>query len=160
MEIAASDAVRKELAKSPPGKRSLDAYGTGLYTPAFDDATYRELLARAEKALKAGRSMIVDATFRRKEDRDLFAGLAARYAALFCILHTSCRDNLAKERLDSRSSKAGEPSDGRWELFYRQKDEFEPPDSCEGKLIFLDTSRPPPDIIDDILNAMELANGT
>jgi len=160
VEVTASDAVRKELAKSPPDKRGLDAYGEGIYTPAFNEVTYRELLSRTEKALKSGRSIIVDATFRRKEDRLRFAGLAARYAAFFCIVHTSCPDILARERLDSRSRKAGEISDGRWELFHRHKEEFETPGPGEGKLIFLDTSQSTPDNIDDILNAMEFANGT
>jgi uncharacterized protein len=160
MEITASDAVRKELAKSPPEKRSLDAYGAGIYSTAFNEATYRELLSRTEKALKSGRSIIVDATFRRNEDRARFASLAARYAAFFCILHTSCPDKLTRERLYSRIRKAGELSDGRWELFHRQKDDFEPPGTSEGKLIYLDTSRSIPDNIDDILNAMEFADGT
>ena len=158
-ETASADVVRKDLAKSPRTKRRLDAYGTGIYTPAFDEATYREMLSRAERALNAGRSIVVDATFRRKRDRIRFSNLAARYAAPFYIIHTSCPDNLVKLRLDERNRNPEEISDGRWELFHRQMDEFEAPGSGEGILINLDTSRPVHDIIDTILNVMENHHG-
>ncbi|RQW77802.1 MAG: kinase [Geobacter sp.] len=158
-EIASSDAVRKDLAKTPRNKRRLDEYGTGIYTPAFDEATYRELLARAEQALEAGRSIIVDATFRRKGDRIRFRNLAARHGAPFCIIRTTCPDKVVKQRLDERNRNPEEISDGRWELLPRQKDEFEAPESEEGILINLDTSRPVHDNIDVILNVLEIHHG-
>ena len=160
IEIASSDAVRKELAKIPRDRHSLDEYGTGIYAPSFTEATYLELLSRSEEALKAGRSIIVDATFRKKGDRTRFGNLAARNNAHFYIVHTFCQEKLLKHRLDERSRKPGELSDGRWDLFNRQKNEFEPPGKDEGKLISIDTSRPIYDIIDDILHCMELADGT
>jgi uncharacterized protein len=158
-EIASSDAVRKGLAKTPRGKHRLDEYGTGIYTPAFDEATYRELLSRSEQALKTGRSIIADATFRRKGDRIRFRNLAARYAAPFYIIHTDCPDKLVKQRLDERNRNPEEISDGRWELFHQQKDQFEPPGDEEGIVINLDTSRPVHDNIDVILKAMEIHHG-
>ena len=160
MEITSSDAVRKELAKIPRDRHSLDEYGTGIYTPAFTEATYQELLSRSEEALQAGRSITVDATFRRKRDRTRFGELAGRNNARFYIVHTFCPERLVRQRLDERSRKPGELSDGRWDLFNRQKDEFEPPGKDEGKLISVDTSRPIYDNIDDILHGMELADGT
>jgi hypothetical protein len=160
MEITSSDAVRKELANIPRNRRGLDEYGTGIYTPDFNEATYREMLKRSERALKAGRSMIVDATFRRKSDRLSFQSLAALNDVPFYIFHISCPEKLVKQRLDKRSRNTSELSDGRWELFYRQKDEFEPPGKEEGKLISIDTSRPLYDNIDDILQKMESSDGT
>jgi aminoglycoside phosphotransferase family enzyme/predicted kinase len=160
MEITSSDAVRKELAKIPRDRRNFDEYGTGIYTPAFTEATYRELLIRSEQALHAGRSIIVDATFRGKEDRTRFGSLAARHNAPFYIVHTFCPEKLLKQRLDERSRHPGGLSDGRWELYNRQKNEFEPPGKDEGNLIGIDTSRPIYDNIDDMLQGMELVDET
>lgn len=153
-EIVSSDALRKELAKVAPDRSILDEYGTGIYTPAFDEATYEALLSRSETSLRAGQVIIVDATFRRKVDRLRFADMARRNEVPFFIIHTFCPESLARERLIDRQRKPGSLSDGRWELFHRQKEEFEVPGSGEGTLIFLDTSRPMNDNIDIILKAM------
>ena len=159
-EMISSDTVRKELAGILPDHHVFYEYNAGIYAPAFNDATYNELLSGAEKALQDGRSIIIDATFRRKEDRLHFGRLAARHNAHFYIVYASCPEKLARERLDERSQKPGELSDGRWELFHRQMDEFEQPGAGEGKLIHLDTTRPICDNIDDILKAMELVDET
>jgi len=159
MEIVSSDALRKEIAKSPPDRRCHDEYGSGIYTPAFDKATYEALLSRSEISLRAGRGIIVDATFRRKEDRRRFACMAAKSEVHFCIIHTVCPGSVARVRLDERKLKPGSLSDGRWDLFSRQKEDFEAPGSGEGTLIFLDTCRPMDDNIDIILKAMGAFNG-
>jgi aminoglycoside phosphotransferase family enzyme/predicted kinase len=158
-EIVSSDALRKELAKMPPESRSRDEYGAGIYAPAFDAATYEALLTRCEDALREGRGMIADATFRRRRDRLRFADLAERNALPFYIIHTSCPESVARERLMDRELRPGTLSDGRWELFHLQEAEFEAPWSGEGRLISLDTSLPMDDNIDIILKAMGAFNG-
>jgi uncharacterized protein len=159
-EVISSDAVRKELAEMPRDRRGSDDYGTGMYTREFNESTYLELLSRSEKFLKAGKSVIVDATFRRKSDRLLFCCLADRTGIPFYIIQVSCPEDLVKQRLDERSRNPSELSDGRWELFYRQKEEFEPPGKEEGKVITIDTSCPLYDNIDDILQKMESGDET
>lgn len=118
------------------------------------------MLSRCEQALQAGRSIIVDATFRGKGDRTRFGNLAVRNNSSFYIVHAFCPEKLARQRLDERSRKPDELSDGRWELFNRQKDEFEPPGKDEGKLIGIDTTRQINDNIDEILQGLEIAYGT
>jgi aminoglycoside phosphotransferase family enzyme/predicted kinase len=159
IDSVSSDAVRKEITKTPTGILRKDGYGTGIYGPAVNDAVYRELLSRSGKALKGGISIIVDATFRNKEDRVRFAALAGDNGASFYILHTFCAEAIAKDRLDARDHFTGGLSDGRWELLPHQKAEFEPPDNGEGRLIPLDTSRPMGDNIDTILKGMEIYDG-
>jgi len=58
LELLSSDRIRKELAGVPLQQHSLDKYGSGLYAPAASEATYRELLARADSALAAGQGVI------------------------------------------------------------------------------------------------------
>jgi predicted kinase len=160
IEIISSDTVRKELAKIPPDHHIFDEYDAGIYAPAFNETTYHELLSGAEKTLQKGLSIILDATFRRKEDRLHFGRLAECYNAPFYIVYASCPENLTRERLDERGQRSGEHSDGRWELFHRQKDEFEQPGAGEAKLIHLETARSLDDNINDILKAMELIDET
>jgi aminoglycoside phosphotransferase family enzyme/predicted kinase len=159
IENVSSDGVRKELFTMGAHELAPDEYGTGIYTHACNEATYHELLTRSEKALREGRSMLVDATFRRKEDRKHFKVVAERYAAPFYIIYASCPDTLIKQRLDGRNRNPAELSDGRWDLFFQQKKEFEPPGEEEGKRISLDTSRRIRDNIDLILEVIGIDHG-
>lgn len=149
-----SDQVRKELASVPEHSRVLAAYGTGIYSPESTAATYRELLARAEKALSAGQSVIIDATFRSRAERDLCRALAEKMSVPICIIRTTSPEGAIKQRLDLRLSDSREVSDGRWELFQRQKEEFEQVGYDEPQQISLDTSLPLHDTIDTVLNTM------
>lgn len=159
LETVSSDAVRKEITNTPPDQRSNDNYGNGIYTPVIDESVYNELLSRSDMAIKEGRSIIVDATFRRWRDRVRFAKMAGDNGASFYIAHTVCADSIARERLNTRDLKPDGLSDGRWELFQPQKDDFEPPGKGEGRVIPLDTSLPMGDNINIILKAMEIYNG-
>ena len=151
-----SDQVRKEIASVPEFSRVLAGYGTGIYSPDATTATYRELLARAEKALSAGQSVIIDATFRSRAERDLCRALAEKLSVPMRILRTTSPEGAIKQRLDRRVSDSREVSDGRWELFQRQKAEFEQPGHDEPQQISLDTSLSLHDTIDIILGTMGL----
>ncbi|HBG07322.1 MAG: kinase [Geobacteraceae bacterium GWC2_58_44] len=150
-----SDRVRKELAGAPPAAPAGGAgYHLGIYAPSFNEATYRALLQGAKKALLAGRSVIVDATFRRASDRASFALLARELGVPFFVLETNCSDELIRERLEKRRLDPGELSDGRWELFPKQRAEFEPP--AQGESIRVDSSLPLPAAVDLALKGMGL----
>jgi uncharacterized protein len=142
IERLSSDQVRKELAGIPPHTRSKDDYGGGIYSAEFTKTTYDALLTRAAGILAAGRSVIIDASFGKRADRDRCRTLAANYAADFLILSTSLRERDLKKRLDSRAESPHSVSDGRWELLVLQKEDFEPVGSEEMPYILLDTSLP------------------
>ena len=159
VEIFSSDAIRKVLTKTPTGERRHDGYGMGIYTPEVNEEVYGALLAKSEETLKGGRSIIADATFRRRGDRGRFAFLAASLGVPFYIVHTFCPDSLAKERLDSRAPDPKVVSDGRWEIYQPQREEFEPPDDAEAKVIRLDTSNKMGDNIRTVLKSLGICNG-
>ena len=154
MARISSDEIRKEIAGIPPDEHRGDDYGTGIYARSFNEATYGTLLDRSEKQLQMGRSIIVDATFRRNCDRFKFRALAARHNLPFVIIRTDCPERIIKQRLEGRITNREEISDGRWELFHRQRDEFELPDESEGKVIAADCSSPVMHAIDQILKGM------
>jgi len=132
-----SDATRKQLAGLPLEIQVRDNFNEGLYDLQSHDATYAELLRTAEQCLTEGRSVLIDAGFTRKEQRDAFSELAGRHAVPFIILHVACSDAENKRRLLDREASGMSVSDGRLELLASQSVVFEPPDMSEGTIITL-----------------------
>ena len=149
-----SDLVRKELLGAPAKNGPEEGYDQGIYSSSCNEATYRELLGRAEQAISGGKSVVVDATFRRERDRDAFRRLALRLGADFFLIETRCPEPLIRERLERRRLDPKEVSDGRWELFPQQLIEFERPGP--GESIAVDSSRPLPEAVDQALKGMGL----
>lgn len=125
-EVLDSDRIRKRLAGVPETSRPNSVYGAGIYAPAFDRLTYDTMIAEAEDHLRNGRGVIVDATFKRREDR-----LAVMTAANRCgvpVLFIECQANTAEvlSRLSERSLKGEDPSDATQEVYLHQRAEFAP----------------------------------
>jgi len=154
LETVSSDLVRKELTGLAPTERRRNRYGEGIYSDAFTARTYEELYRRAETALVAGRGIIVDATFRRRADRETFRQLAARHGARFHLLHVTSPEETIRQRLEDREVRRDEVSDGRWDIYLLQKGEFDPPTGDEAATISIDTSKPVNELLDTILDAM------
>ena len=155
-ELHSSDLVRKEIAQVPKFSHQSSGYGEGIYSPVYTEATYDMLLTRADRALDAGRSVIIDATFHRRPDRTRFRELAAQHSVPFRIIVASCPEDVIQERLAEREKALDVVSDGRWELFRKQAEHFELPGDEEGRLTRVDTSLPFRMTIDSILGSMEL----
>jgi hypothetical protein len=125
-ELLDSDRIRKRLAGVSERYHPDSAYGAGIYAPAFDRLTYDRLIAETEDHLRHGRGVIVDATFRRRDDR-----LAAMTVANRCgvpMLFIECQANHAEvlSRLSERSRTGDDPSDATQEVYLRQRSEFAP----------------------------------
>jgi uncharacterized protein len=125
-EVLDSDRIRKRLAGVPERSRSESAYAAGIYAPAFDRLTYDTLIAEAEDHLRNGRGVIVDATFKRREDRLAIVTVANRCGVP--VLFIECQANQAEvlSRLSERSRKGDDPSDATQEVYLHQRAEFAP----------------------------------
>jgi predicted kinase len=156
LDLISSDVLRKELARLPATEHRRDAYNEGLYTPEFTRLTYEEMNRRAEKALRAGRAVIVDASFSRREDRACFANLARRVGVPFHFFHTVCPETVVLSRLEARMRDPFQVSDGRLEILSRQRDDFEPFTPGEEGCNLLDTTAPVDKTIDSILRILGL----
>jgi aminoglycoside phosphotransferase family enzyme/predicted kinase len=121
-----SDVLRKELAGESPGARLPAAVGAGIYAPAMTEMTYRELLARAERDLRAGRSVVLDASFRRARDRRRAAALARATAALLVEVECRCPARVARGRLEARARDRAAVSDAGWTVYRAMRRGFEP----------------------------------
>lgn len=123
--VISSDVVRKELAGMKPSERRYEEFEKGIYTRDFTVKTYEEMMKKGEGLLKQGISVILDATFMAARFREMAVKLAHDVGANLCFIECGLDDAILKKRLDERMSKEGIPSDGRWEIYLRQKDQYE-----------------------------------
>ncbi len=121
-----SDVVRKQIHGLSLREHQLDKYGEGFYTSGATERTYRSLMETAEDRLRSGESVIVDASFSRRRERQSALDVAIGTGARFRIVHCSVADEVAARRLVERSGRPDEPSDGRLEVFAQHKAEFDP----------------------------------
>ena len=136
-----SDEVRKELAGIPPTQSRYVRWGTDIYTPEFSARTHEEMRGRARDGLTKGDSVILEASYRKKAERQAVYDLAREMAVPFVLIETVCSEEVIKERLDIRMREGTATSDGRWDLYDTQKTEYDPVEEVSpSDHITLDTS--------------------
>ncbi len=136
-----SDVVRKKLADWPQQTANRDDFNCGLYDPAMSKRTYRKLADQATEILQQSRSVIIDASFSRREDRERFFETAKKTGHQAFILHLECPDESQLTRLERRRESGQDISDGRTELLKQQKEQFDPVDITRCVLT-IDSMRP------------------
>ena len=125
--VLASDALRKELAGVVPGRREPAGWREGIYTPAWTRRTYKEMTARAERLLRAGESVVIDATFSRPASRRLAAAAARRTGARYVTVECRCPEKIIRRRLAERGEEGVSLSDADWSVYRRAKEEYTSP---------------------------------
>jgi aminoglycoside phosphotransferase family enzyme/predicted kinase len=133
-----TDVVRKELAGIEQFERHYDQFNTGLYDPKNVDGTYEQVMVRATTVLKKRGNVVLDATFQKKNYRDMAYQIAEKHHASLIIVQCVCPDKVVKKRLEARVQKKS-ISDGRWEIYLYQKTTFEP-FTAEEHMLQMDTS--------------------
>lgn len=104
--VISSDRVRKELAGLAPDQRGC----AGLYMPEISHRTYHELGRRAAQTIADGRGVLVDATFRHRDDRRAFAEGWANAGEVTFVQCLAPADVL-RERAAARQCEPGHISD-------------------------------------------------
>jgi len=123
----ASDLLRKELSGAEPAERLTAAIGAGIYGAGMTELTYRELLVQAERQLRGGRSVVLDATFGRAVDRRRAAALARDVGGVLVAVECRCPVRTTRERLASRTRPGYKgPSDAGWEVYQSMRRTFAP----------------------------------
>lgn len=152
-----SDRLRKELAGAAAGSGRGEAPGQGIYTPEFSRRTYDELLHRGAAALAAGRSVLLDASYQSRAERDLVRAWAAELQAPVHFVQCICSEEEVKRRLNLRAADPHAASDGRWEILQGQRRRFESPAELDGtQLLTLATDRPIDLLMDELDKTFEV----
>ncbi|OGR06156.1 MAG: hypothetical protein A2520_10520 [Deltaproteobacteria bacterium RIFOXYD12_FULL_53_23] len=138
-----SDVVRKELAGLSPQTHQRETTDQGIYTSEFTSKTYAALLAKAEQNLAQGRGVVLDASYQQKTDRDQVRMLAQRLDVRLYFVLCVCPEEEMKHRMAKRALDPQAVSDGRWEIYLKQKERFEAPaELAPDQLITLATDLP------------------
>ena len=108
-----SDVERKRLFGLAALDHSRDhpAVGNSLYSADASRRTFERLHDIARDILAAGYSVIVDAAFLRKNERDLFRALATEMALPFAIASTEAAPQLLQSRIAQRMAQADDASE-------------------------------------------------
>jgi predicted kinase len=146
-----SDRVRKELAGIRPTESRRSKVDTGIYTGEFTGKTYQALLEKAETVLRQGDSVVLDASYQLERDRQDVRVLAKNLDSRVCFILCQCSEDEMKRRMSLREQDSAAVSDGRWEIYLKQKQRFEPPvELAASELITIDTRAPLADLLEEL----------
>lgn len=114
-----SDQTRKEMAVM------------GQYGIKDKERVYELMKTHADKAIRQGKDVVLDATFYKKSIRDPFASLAEQQQVPWGLIWVHAGEELIQERL----SKEREDSEADYGVYLTLKAVFEPPLGPHLKLI-------------------------
>jgi len=123
---------RKRQAGLRPTARSGAAPERGLYSPAATTQVYERLAQAAMHVLTGGYTLIMDATFNRREERERFRDLAAACGVPLQLVRCQAPDATLRKRIQSRAARASDASDADLAVLQWQQQHAEAIDSGEG----------------------------
>lgn len=146
-----SDVIRKELAGLLPQNEQKSKFNQGIYTAEFSQKTYSALLEKAAAQLGLGKAVVLDASYQEKAERARVKDLADRFGCPANFVQCICPEELMKERMEIRSKDPKAVSDGRWEIYLKQRERFRPPDELGPQELFkINTNKPVTDLLEDL----------
>lgn len=133
-----SDVERKRLYGLRPEARSGSGLNNGLYAPDAHVRTYSHLNERAAHLLRQGWSVVVDAAFLKRAERDAFAQLAAELGCPFHLLAREAPVAVLRERIERRLAKGRDASEATVQVLEQQLQVVEPLDDDERRHLLND----------------------
>lgn len=123
LRVLSADAARQFLYAQD---KKPSPYGEGAYTEEANVRTYRTLIEMGSAFLQKEHAVILDATFRRRADRELAREAAEAAGVEWRIIECRLDPETARKRLERRSELRDGLSDADWEVYLKQRQEFEP----------------------------------
>jgi uncharacterized protein len=130
-KVISSDRTRKELAGIPFFQRVKGAARRGLYSKAMTNETYKKLFQDAKTQLDRHTSLILDATFSRRDYRDELRSLLDSKSASYSFIEAQAPDVAVRQRLEQREGMTDVVSDARLEDFEMLTRSYEAPDEIQ-----------------------------
>lgn len=138
--VLSSDRIRKRRLAVDEHTAIHDPSFTGAYAPDVTRETYDALLTAARCIVSSGRTVIVDASFRSREERTRFRELCTEVGTRFSFVECTAPTSVLRDRL-RRRAKGPSVSDGREDIFDAFAASYEPPDELPSSHRFsLDTT--------------------
>lgn len=131
-----SDIERKRHFGMSPTERPAAAKKEVLYSEQATRATYARLRRMARSILRAGYPVIIDATFLRQGERQMFRSLAHREGATFGILDCHSNEQTLRQRIANRMANANDASDADLAVLEHQLATHEPLTEMEQEHVF------------------------
>jgi uncharacterized protein len=153
--VLGSDAIRKELAGIAASQRLPESH----YSEEVSRATYCELGRRAACEIRARGGVLLDATFRRRVDRDAFREAFGDAAPL---VYVECRvpRSVLMERAVRRARTADGISDAGPSVVLRESRNWEPLDELPAAAgVRIRTDRPDSEVRDGVLAMLDRTLG-
>ena len=123
-----SDDCRIEIFGESKASRSL-SYSQGRYQAENKAKIYKMMCERAAQQLRKGVPVVLDATFSRKEYRDICVETAESLGSKCISLSCRADEETLRKRLRARALESGVSSDGREEILSQHLAEYEWPTS-------------------------------
>jgi len=121
-----SDVERKRLYGLTPLERSTGRSELDLYAPDVTQRTYVHLAQQAARVVAAGFTVVVDATFMKRVQRDTFRRLAQKLGVPFTILEFRAHEETLRRRVAHRSAQADDASEADLAVLHGQFAALEP----------------------------------
>jgi len=132
-----SDVERKRMAGLAAAARSGSAVGEGLYDPGASRRTYARLEALARTLLESGCSVIVDAAFLTRREREPFRALAREGGFEFRMVVCEAPIEVLRARIEARLAEARDASEADQAVLTHQLTIHEPPSAEEREHVVL-----------------------
>ena len=136
-----SDIERKRLPGTVSAVTGKTVPGQGIYDESHTVQTYQYLAGTAKEVLEAGYPVIVDATFLRSRQREMFRSIAAAGGYRFSILDFHATEDQLRDRIMERLISNKDASEADLEVLDYQLSFHEPLSKAEqADTVFVDTS--------------------
>ena len=116
-----ADVQRKRLFGLDSAAHSGSGVNAGIYSPDAHTRTYTHLREVAANWLGAGWSVIVDATFLQRADRDAFRALAQAQGVTFAILAPQATPEQLQQRITAREALGADASEATLAVLAQQQ---------------------------------------
>ncbi len=167
--LFSSDSTRKHLARLNPMQPQAEAFGQGVYSWEWTARTYDALVMEAGRALAEGRSVLLDATFLRRAERQAADRQAASFGGRPVFVECVCPREVALERLarrwkarvEGKQEAASYASDARPDLYDAQSsawEDFAPGEEPDSGHVVITTTQPSAVCVEQVLDALHRAH--
>lgn len=127
-----SDRIRKKLAGVPLTERPALEERKKLYSEAMSDRTYSELRRQAKTLGSDGKSVVLDATYSRKSEREKIISTLEKADMDYIFVEAQAPNEVIRQRLSKRGKQQDVISDARLEDFEKLVSMYQSPEEAGG----------------------------